>query len=504
MTDDIKIFKAKSASDSAFMIKTPYIYKIWFRCSLTESLDYESQVYKKITDDILSKYPNAPFIRYARGGRCENFKKFVEMFNLNISQSNKIFNILFSERIKRILPNRNDVSNLSVGFTATQYCDDCVPLIDIIKKDNRSGFISWSYLCICFGLQLLYMNRISHNDLHSGNVFVDQSDSIPKFKIFDFDRAYIEHQNNPILNNGLFCERVSSCNFLNDYNRDIYYILQYYMRYMGKDSTLFKFLKLLIPDQDDQIIIVDFYLQRIDKFFQRVGTEKSILKSPSFMRPILNILKPKLETTYGLKDFLIRTIPQIIQDVKDSEPDMKISPVDLRNAWNTITIKKEQKRRHFTIVYQGVAEDEDRKIDLATKLINKDDIAENSIRIERPSRKNIPSSSQYVSHSDDSSSYIKTKFSMGGVAVARPSVSRPSVSRPSVSRPSMLDLSTGKLSSKDIGQILKRSSKDSDRKEQELRDQMMDKVLDSIPPSIPKPLEVSYMIDYDSDTITIV
>jgi hypothetical protein len=112
---------------------------------------------------------------------------------------------------------------------------------------------------IVVGIFYMYKNGLVHNDLHSGNIMIENGTG--KVLIFDWDRAYMNGQANPLLSDNI-CNKLcssSQCNIFNtdDYAIDIYKILHYILKTRRNidsevllndlfdiHSTIFDFFKL--------------------------------------------------------------------------------------------------------------------------------------------------------------------------------------------------------------------------------------------------------------------
>jgi hypothetical protein len=96
------------------------------------------------------------------------------------------------------------------------------------------------------GISIINKLKISHNDLHSNNIFVvnlPNNYGINTF-IYDYDRSYHEGYPNPVLNNNICVNPCASsqCN-IHDYWLDFFKILHYTFR---TTSQPFKLLLLCI------------------------------------------------------------------------------------------------------------------------------------------------------------------------------------------------------------------------------------------------------------------
>lgn len=345
------IFPQKnSASDSVIALTDRLVYKIWVKTDYTAGLDYEQRVYARINNKILSQYPNAPFIKHEMDGvfrmstSSAGVKKIQQTLDFPLNSSRQLHNKLLM-LLDDFVDELDDYpSHISIGFNVTEICKDCKTMYDVIVNNPDESLIAFLYLEVCFGLNLLRQNKIAHNDLHHGNIFIDQTGQYPIPRIYDYDRSYIKGKNNPFLADGNLCRMASQCNSVNTYNRDMLYLLQWVFSSRIDQVKFLRYLSL----SDDQIErVIDFY-GRLNPFFTlRNGTDESILKDEGTMQEsgIPQIFE-KLENNNDLN--------RIVENLSESK-EIDIPKQVLINSWKYMT-SKEEYDNGFVIVVAPIEE----------------------------------------------------------------------------------------------------------------------------------------------------
>ena len=183
-------------------------------------------------------------------------------------------------------------NNVKYGYFITEGTPNTSTLSILLRNMFASGAISENLLYIIIfqillACKTMYLAKIAHNDLHTGNVLVEQivsNDCIVtdnyvfplrspvRVHIYDYDRGYFEDYKNPILNN-IYISSSSQSNDLVE-KRDIIKILSYlFVRskqpsYFATSPSDFKFniADVLIGDN---IPVVEKYTRMMDFFTSR-------------------------------------------------------------------------------------------------------------------------------------------------------------------------------------------------------------------------------------------
>ena len=354
----------------------------------SKSLDYEKRIYK----DIIGPMKKLKI--------CKHFVPLIDVIEcdygtlLNIltghtydSKSRQLFDkekldyilkrnidglINFNKKLKineydsdniEIIKNRDVIENLNFTLLITKYFDienDITSLTKFLETYFKNKDVILQVLfqlsVVCYAISLCNM---THNDLHSDNVFIKKLDSLQTFiyyindqkyeiktffkvYIFDFNYSYVEKFGVNEGVNDYLCENFSVCNeFIQ--NKDILKIL----------CAIFKFypesLKYTTSNLEKQKIIEKIYIEDKECFFRNKSSATTMGKSvrSDFFKQFntsLNILKmiyidiPKNETEtlktseQTIKPFLDGSITsndgENLSFIKDSHfVDGQIDPV---------------------------------------------------------------------------------------------------------------------------------------------------------------------------------
>jgi hypothetical protein len=258
---NFRILSKNSASPTIMIINkvTNHIYKIWSSdddSDEAKGLDYENKVYSEKIKPMLDKNPDLPFLQYIGYGE-NTIQKLEDDIKMISDEDRNLFRLamliflrnpsvtdikwdkdFFDEWKDRNNPteaNINNVLNIRVKIIIlpTIKFKSLHNILRIASTDQMKNIIKR----IVYGIYCMYNNELVHNDLHSGNIMIE--DDTDKVLIFDWDRAYMNGQPNPLLtsspcDDGLCVQ--SQCNVYNidGYAIDIYKILHYILS-MRKD-----------------------------------------------------------------------------------------------------------------------------------------------------------------------------------------------------------------------------------------------------------------------------
>lgn len=300
---NIEILNKNSSSDSIIIIhnELKLVYKLWcpmLKLKSFNGLEYESNIYENYIKKLLYEYPlpYLPFMGEVENTSVYNLAKIMTKdkgkqieiilaFSIYISnllkQENKPYDI---SNYKKMLLTQSSFSelqqqakNISVkGFftpyilckSLTSACNTCV-----LNKDIQTLFLLYNQ--IVTGIYFLYKNNIQHNDLHSGNVLVDEKNNT---YIFDWDLSFNGKQNNQMLNN-VTCIRGACCNKIhpNGFSIDFFRNISCFFR-QTKDIDIIKnFTKKVLgicsPRDDEKYTnachIMHNILTKYDFFYDR-------------------------------------------------------------------------------------------------------------------------------------------------------------------------------------------------------------------------------------------
>jgi hypothetical protein len=268
-TVSIKILKnteKSSASDSIIIFGDMKInnnynkvaFKIVFPSLLpiySNSLDVEQQIYKIVTQKMINNF-HSPHLTSCIGvvKLCDT-EKFEAMLS---EEQRKIFNTN-----KNVIDkNEYDLTKANILILSRSSGET---LFDYLTRIQISVFSKFNMLFqILYTLSCFERVGLSHNDLHPGNIFVDEIQETHEriyyishdkwvktnikydTKIFDFDRSSIRHPSvdrNFTLDNQ-YCKNYDQCNKYSS-RRDLSSILLIFYKYAGSNDSIQKFIESL-------------------------------------------------------------------------------------------------------------------------------------------------------------------------------------------------------------------------------------------------------------------
>ena len=338
----LKIFLEYTSLDS------DYDYK-----NTLKGLNYELDVYKDVIRPLIDYNICPNFIKYLASGKKCTYENLLNILKNNLSN----FNI---DKIKLLL-NRNlnciydlcssrfsidndrdiipqDKIRPSNSFRYNMILNEQIPkgsikFANFLRNNNDQKMpfflpIIFQIFTACYAMSL---SKMVHNDLHAGNIFIEQLDKEDVFEYFindnrykiktkykaflyDFDRSYVERfGDNEILTDTL-CNSSSQCNIYIE-NKDILKILCYISTILKKSNTL---LLSSITDNKENLEELlnsyswDCFFYEIDpkyeddnkvSFFKKFNTSEKIVENIGKMLT-LSKQKVKKENIYVLnKEF---------------------------------------------------------------------------------------------------------------------------------------------------------------------------------------------------------
>ena len=293
------------------------------------ALNYELSVYRDIIKPLINYNICHNFVSFISSGEgCNyndllNFLKGKLEFNgrtltdIQCKQNlDRNINIIKNEMSSRpaIQDTKNpyrytitdsDKENLRFNMILNQNIKNATNLFDWMKIFNsdisRNLTEFWNILFqVCYGCYCMSLSKMVHNDLHAGNVFIE--DLIKPVKImyiingntvvvesrytaliYDFDRGYVERLGRNSMNEGSNCDVASQCN-IHIENKDIIKILCYI--YDKVPNELKKVLLKLISDKPTMDELINLYnFPRC--FLQEIGFRgDAVAKNISFYSKI--------------------------------------------------------------------------------------------------------------------------------------------------------------------------------------------------------------------------
>ena len=274
---------------------------------LTYALGYELNVYKLIIKPLIELQICPHFIEFLDSGNRCTWENLFHILNKKVrDEKNKL---LSSTHIVRNL-NRN-IFYMLANIPGRQAIQDCSishlqkeieKVSDMLKTfrfniiinketENSEKFDPWIrkpgitpkdfwevLFQICHACYAMSLQKMNHNDLHSGNVFVREytepqtnvyfvntkafSMSTRYFcYIYDFDRAYATSLGENILLNSELCTKGSQCNIYIE-NKDIIKILCYIYNLANDPIIKRSILELVTPNVENQSDLTHVYSVR--------------------------------------------------------------------------------------------------------------------------------------------------------------------------------------------------------------------------------------------------
>lgn len=268
-----KILPKNSASPTIMIInKTtnpPTIMKIWDSRNVSETaqgLNYELNTYKNVIKPITKKFKDVPLLPHIGNYTNITVKELGDMLNIKTKDSLFIFHLSF-----HIFLNNNDVQFRYDKESLDYYLKNNSNNVKS-PVNNRINLIILPYIkfntlhqkittCstdmiisyikqIVKAITFMYKFNLIHNDLHSGNVMIEEdTDDV---LLFDWDRSYIKGFPNPQLDS-IRCRKdgsglcyYSQCNIFNEggYAIDLYKILSYILERSDASYIINKVFKI--------------------------------------------------------------------------------------------------------------------------------------------------------------------------------------------------------------------------------------------------------------------
>jgi hypothetical protein len=296
-----KVLDKSSASPSILIIKKdtyPYIMKVWLKNDTSEeaeALRYEDKVYRKNIKPILKRHPKLGLVNYFGSSESTTAEELAEMLDINTDFGRKIFYnsiYIFQRKPKRACDYSDfDVINLSYNYKASDMAKvelqfivlPCIKynrLFDVLQTASTERIIKYTKQLIEV-IYHIYLYGVIHNDLHSGNVMIDENDNV---LLFDWDRCYsVNIGDNPFLDKKRCADDGSDlcfnsqCNIFNDYHYaiDLYKVLYYILRIRSEKGDARNILRdvfeITSSNQSSEDTIHKFLIKKLTKnpFFSK-------------------------------------------------------------------------------------------------------------------------------------------------------------------------------------------------------------------------------------------
>jgi len=252
-------------------LPSDYNYK-----NILKGLNYELDVYKDVIRPLIDYNICPNFVKYLASGKKCTYENLLNILKNNLNNFdidkiklllNRNLNCIYDLCSSRFaIDNDNDIIDddkirPSNSFRYNIILNEQTPKGSIkfgtfLRNNDKQKFsfflpIIFQIFTACYAMSL---SKMVHNDLHAGNIFIEQLDKEDifeycinnnrykiktKYKVFlyDFDRSYVERfGNNEILTDAL-CNGSSQCNTYIE-NKDILKILCYIYNKVNIDILL--------------------------------------------------------------------------------------------------------------------------------------------------------------------------------------------------------------------------------------------------------------------------
>jgi serine/threonine protein kinase len=239
-----------------------------------QGLKYEGYIYKNIINDIIKITDGKGFVIMKDFVENQELVKFIEKLmtaekkptDYNTRESLKkyltdnLWKICGGEgSIPIVLEDRTQVSYIETYKTQGITLNDFLENMYISNYDKLSTVLdTMKYL------NVLNDNKVFHNDLHLGNIFIDQEDGIWEPKIYDYNTSYaVDLGDNPFLTE-MDCWVYGKCNDDDKPTKDFIKLLCHLKNFP-------KNFPFITQDVLKRIIFNDYALERygelVDKIF---------------------------------------------------------------------------------------------------------------------------------------------------------------------------------------------------------------------------------------------
>lgn len=213
----------------------------------TKSYKYEADMYKYIFENIISTNQSPNFIGFVGYAECKLDKDNIPDFMIN-----KLFaRIADYEAHNKLKKQCVNTDNLRVGMLITQKPKNVQALqfsqfFTNYTLPNREAIIRPILFQLFYAIYIFQQHKITHNDLHDGNILVETLDepvnlrykigdyifnirTNHKVYIFDWDLSYREPIKNDRLEN-IYCGMFAMCNVFDEY-KDVEFIISLLKEY---------------------------------------------------------------------------------------------------------------------------------------------------------------------------------------------------------------------------------------------------------------------------------
>ena len=351
-----------------------------------KGLNYELDVYKGIIRPLIDYNICPNFIKYLASGKNCTYKNLLNILENNLYDSKKSKNHFTSKTIKELL-NRNinciedlckdrlsidndkdlmlgNITDPSINFRYNMILNEQIPSNSVkfnsfLDKNIKKGIlfllpVIFQIFTACYSMSL---SKMVHNDLHAGNVFIEElkkeevleyNINSKKYKIktkykafvYDFDRSYAESLGDNESLTDRVCDDNSQCNTFID-NKDILKILCYIIQYAEEnniDTTIL--LKIITNNKKNTNTLLNNYKKGCffeliksyeqNDFFIKFNTSETIveklgkqLKQSKDKVTLENIFVLNKEFFYSDGSINVKKYEQIYNETIDSSSKTK-------------------------------------------------------------------------------------------------------------------------------------------------------------------------------------
>ncbi len=292
--------------------------------ALLLGLDYELNVYTEVTNKLLHFHISPTYVWAVGAGRGCSYADLVNLLRGHIYErgtsrllsetqtldvlDRNLYYTLKQEPDRPAIDNTKEpsyghgelFSTLKYSMILSESAGDAMTLSTWVKSSRFNNTDFWKIMFLtCVGCYGMSLSRMTHNDIHTGNVFIKDLGEVQQFVfsingtpilissrymplIYDYDRAYVKHLGENYLNKHFhnnFCELYSQCNIFVP-NKDMIKVFCYL--YRGLPSLRATILDVLTSGRAKQKLREVYSVEEDSCFLQ----EQNRLTGDVFAMPI--------------------------------------------------------------------------------------------------------------------------------------------------------------------------------------------------------------------------
>jgi hypothetical protein len=274
-----------------------------------KGLNYELDVYKDVIRPLIDYNICPNFVKYLASGKKCTYENLLNILKNNLSNFdidkiklllNRNLNCIYDLCSSRLsIDNDTDIIDddkirPSDSFRYNMILNEQIPkgsikFTNFLRNNNNQKMpfflpIIFQIFTACYAMSL---SKMVHNDLHSGNIFIEQLDKEDvfeycinnnrykiktKYKVFlyDFDRSYVERFGDNEFLTYTVCNNNSQCNIYIE-NKDILKILCYINSRLDSNNNISMLLSTITDNKEKLGELLNEY--RYSCFFEEIDSD---------------------------------------------------------------------------------------------------------------------------------------------------------------------------------------------------------------------------------------